>query len=308
MPMHATEPRWVSRVEETASQVEEIRLPSVDGLSQDREWCEAVMNGRTHRFRFHNYGELYKVPGLYEKLFYESLKCCSPSRVVHLLDEVIRDSEEDPEELRVLDVGAGNGMVGDELTAMGAERIVGIDIVQEARDAADRDRPGVYGDYLVTDLTDLPEHEEEGLRNEDLNCLTTVAALGFGDIPPKAFAKALDVIAVPGWLPFNIKEDFLRERDRTGFCKLIRQLCREEVIQIQAYRRYRHRLSVAGTPLHYVAVVARKLRDLPDDIAELWEEGHRREPQGQGSGRYVGHEPGSSAGLRGSRQEGEARA
>lgn len=308
MPMHAAEPRWLSRVEEIPSQVEDIRLPDSHGLPQDREWCEAMVAGRTRRFRFHTYGELYKVPGLYEKLFCETLECCSPSCVAHLLDEVLSGFEEDPEELRVLDVGAGNGMVGDELAAMGAERIVGIDIVPEARDAADRDRPGVYGDYLVTDLTDLPEHEEEMLRNEDFNCLTTVAALGFGDIPPKAFAKALDVITVPGWLAYNIKEDFLREEDSTGFCRLIRQLCREEVVQIQAYWRYRHRFSVAGKPLHYVAVVARKLRDLPDDIAELWQDGHQRQGGGQGPGRYVGRATDSPAAPRGHRQEGEARA
>jgi SAM-dependent methyltransferase len=273
VPTRNAEPCWLSRMNEIPTPVDEIRMPSVQGLPQDREWCEAVMNGRRRRLRFHDYGELYRVPGLYEKLFYECLECCSPSRVASLLEDVMTDFEANPEELRVLDVGAGNGMVGDELAARGAERIVGVDIIQEARDAADRDRPDVYGDYLVTDLTDLPEAQEERLRRENFNCLTTVAALGFGDIPPKAFAKALDLTTTPGWLAFNIKEDFLNERDSTGFCRLIRQLCRDEVIQIQAYQRYRHRLSVTGEPLYYVAVVARKLKDLPDDIEELWEAG-----------------------------------
>ena len=281
------QPCWLSRMDEISTPVDEIRIPAVHGLSQDREWCEAIVDGRPRRIRFHNYGELYEVPGLYEKLFYEYLECCSPSRVAGLLEDVLADFEANPEELRVLDVGAGNGMVGDELAARGTDRIVGIDIVPEARDAADRDRPEVYGDYLVTDLTDLPEPQEERLRRERFNCLTTVAALGFGDIPPKAFVKALDMIVTPGWMAFNIKEDFLNERDGTGFCKLIRQLCREEVIQIQAYRRYQHRLSIEGEPLYYVAVVARKLKDLPDDIEELWASPGRPEGRGEEDGRYV---------------------
>ena len=302
----SAEPCWLARMDRMPSDVEEIRLPDTADLSQDREWCEAVIDGRTRWFRFHDYGELYKVPGLYEKLFYEYLDCCSPSRVAHLLDDVLRDFREDPAELRVFDVGAGNGMVGEELAAMGADRVVGIDILQEARDAADRDRPDVYADYLVTDLTDLSEPQEEQLRRQGFNCLTTVAALGFGDIPPKAFAKALDMVVVPGWLAFNIKESFLSEQDSTGFCRLIRQLCREEVIQIQAYRRYQHRLSITGKPLYYVAVIARKLKDLPDDIEELWEDGHRCALEGDGRGRYVRHEPGSSADPRSGRQGPEA--
>ena len=61
--------------------------------------------------RFHDYDEVYKIPGFYEGLFYESLQCCSPSRVAQLLDDVLEDFEDNPEELRVLDVGAGNGIV-----------------------------------------------------------------------------------------------------------------------------------------------------------------------------------------------------
>ncbi len=106
------------------------------------------------------------------------------------------------------------------------------------------------------------------MRRLDANCLTTVAALGFGDIPPQAFVKALDLIATPGWLAFNLKEDFLRERDTSGFSRLIRRLNRDGYIQTLCYRRYQHRLSVTSEPLHYVAVIARKLKDLDHELME----------------------------------------
>ena len=42
----------------------------------------------------------------------------------------------------------------------GVQSVCGIDIISAAKAAARRDRPEVYDDYRVTDLTDLPEDEE----------------------------------------------------------------------------------------------------------------------------------------------------
>ena len=265
----ATDVIWQDRLERIDSEVEDIRFTDgVDGVDQDEEWCEIVVKGEKRQIRFHDYADVFRIPGLYEELFYDRLKCCSPSYIANLLESVVREYGERPDEFRVLDVGAGNGMVGDELQSLGAQSIVGIDIIRAAKEAASRDRPDVYDDYRVTDLTDLPEVEEEHLRRMDANCLTTVAALGFGDIPPQAFAKALDLIATPGWLAFNLKESFLREQDESGFSRLIRRLNRDGYIQTLCYRRYQHRISMTGEPLFYVAVVARKLKDLDHDLLE----------------------------------------
>jgi hypothetical protein len=265
----ATDVVLQNRLEQIDSKVERIRFPdAADGVDQDEEWCEIVVKGEKRRIRFHDYADVFRIPGFYEGLFYDHLKCCSPSYMANLLDSVVREYGERPDEFRVLDVGAGNGMVGDELQALGVQSIVGIDIIPAAKEAADRDRPDVYDDYRVTDLTDLPEAEEKILREIDANCLTSVAALGFGDIPPLAFAKALDLIATPGWMAFNLKESFLREEDVSGFSRLIRRLNRDGYIQTLCYRRYQHRISITGDPLFYVAVIARKLKDLGDDLLE----------------------------------------
>lgn len=268
MPAQNLEPLWRERLRKIRCEPRKIRFPDVHtgGLPQDREWCEVVDGGTTRRIRLHDYPDIFDVPGLYEQIFYQRLKCCSPNRVARLLEDVVRDFGQKPDGFRVLDVGAGNGMAGEELHVRGARRMVGIDIIEEAKHATERDRPEIYDEYFVADLTDLPESVEEKLRAENLNCLISVAALGFGDVPPKAFLKALDVIDSPGWLAFNIKEDFLQERDTTGFSRLIRQLNRDSIIQSQALRRYRHRLSIKGKPLYYVAVVAKKLVDVPDHL------------------------------------------
>lgn len=266
---------WKDRLKEIDTNVEEIRIPKLspkqNNISQDKEWFEVRVGGYLKRIRFHDYGKLYEIPGLYEKLFYEKLKCCSPSVVVNLLEDVASDFGEDTDEFKVLDVGAGNGMVGDELDNIGVDSVVGIDILSEAKKATFRDRPEIYDNYLVTNLADMPKKHEIKLEEEDFNCLTTVAALGFGDIPPIAFLRALDFIETPGWLAFNIKENFLYEDDTSGFCRLIRQMNREKLMQIQCYRRYRHRISITGKPLYYVAMIAKKLKDVPNTLLTKWE-------------------------------------
>ena len=92
--------------------------------------------------------------------------------------------------------------------------IVGVDIIEEAAEAAERDRPGVYDDYVVVDLTDRrADDPRDALGARGFNCLTTVAALGFGDIPPEAFATAFNLVEpTAAWVAFNIKERFLTRR------------------------------------------------------------------------------------------------
>ncbi len=266
MSLPGTERRWRKRLQEIGCEGRKIRLPHRDELSQDNEWCEVELAGEPRRIRFHDYHEIYPVPGLYEQIFYDQLKCNSPYRVVRLLRDVLRDYKDDVADLRVLDMGAGNGMVADELRLHGCGTLVGIDIIEEAKDAAERDYPGLFADYHVADLTDLPEDIEKRIRSNGLNTLTCVAALGFGDIPTQAFLKALDLIETPGWLAFNIKEDFIDDGDRTGFCELIDELNKTRVIRIEALRRYPHRLSTTGKRLRYVGLIARKLKDVPDEL------------------------------------------
>ncbi|GAA1169906.1 hypothetical protein GCM10009608_02970 [Pseudonocardia alaniniphila] len=250
----------------TTSEEFEVFLPELDGdllLDQDEEWCEVLVNGRRDRIRFHDYHRIYDIPGMYEHLFYDMLECVSPRLVRDLLATALADHAMNPENLRVLDVGAGNGMVAEEIRTLGVETVHGVDILEEAAAAAHRDRPNVYDDYLVADLTDLTLEQHDTLVHADLNTMTTVAALGFGDIPPAAFVGAFNLIETPGLLAFTIKDDFLRDNDPSGFSRLIQRMLAEKTIVPLAVKHYRHRLSVHGKPLQYIAFVTRKMGDVP---------------------------------------------
>ena len=107
--------------------------------------------------------------------------------MTEILKHTLGQSEYNLSELRVLDLGAGNGMMGETLKKHGVSRLVGVDIIDEAQQATERDRPGIYDAYYVADFCNLSEDLHDEIASWMPDCLTTVAALGFGDIPPKAF-------------------------------------------------------------------------------------------------------------------------
>jgi predicted TPR repeat methyltransferase len=254
----------VSSISATREWKNRLRLPPKgERMPQDAEWCEIRENGSWRRVRFHDYAEIFERPGLYEYLFYDMLECQSPRRVVELLGEVLADQEARAP-LRAIDLGAGNGLVGQELRRIGAAEVVGVDILDEARAAARRDLPDVYSDYLVADMTGPDAQADARLRALRANALSCVAALGFGDIPPAAYRRAAGYVAVGGLLAFNIKEEFLDVRYTHGFSELMRRMVNEGIVRLEATRRYRHRRSATGEPIYYTAMVATKLAEIPE--------------------------------------------
>ena len=237
----------------------ELSFPKANAdADQDAEHCLVTLDGERRKIRFHDYAEIFDVEGLYEHLFYEVLDCQSPEVVCGLLREQLEAGGHDFSALNVLDLGAGNGMVGERLSAMGCGKVVGVDILPEAAAAAARDRPGAYAEYVVADLTDPDPVARDSLGRYRFGIMTTVAALGFGDVPPEAFSYAYDLLVPGAWLAFCIKEDFFEDGEPSGFNLMIRRLIDGGELEVFAERRYRHRLSAQGEPLHYIALIARK--------------------------------------------------
>jgi predicted TPR repeat methyltransferase len=239
----------------------DVQLPgSACEMDQNEEWVKVITDDGNRKLLIHDYANFYKMPGLYEEVVYDRLKCCSPEVVCETLEKAM-DEADGP--LSVLDFGAGNGIVGEHLRErFPCETVIGLDIIPEAKDAAHRDRPDVYDDYYVMDLSEIDEVKSKRFETWNLNSLVTVAALGFGDIPAKAFVNAFNLVEEGGWVAFNIKDRFMSPDDETGYYGTIEAMIGESLEVLQRTR-YCHRLSVTGEPLHYYAIAGRKKMDVP---------------------------------------------
>lgn len=286
----------------------DIRFPQrgLRDVPQDDEWCEVVEGEHVTRIRFHDYAQVYSLPGLYNQLFGgpdSETKCISPQVMAGLLREQLplvlqntrRESGQRPEgdkpRLRVLDLGAGNGMMGEEIRSLArsydsgellagdSTRIVGLDILPEAKFAAEHERPRVYDGYVAADITEYvkaaPRDPAEAmLFAQGFNVLTSVSLLTFGDgSSVRAFKAAVSLVEEGGLLMFNLREDLFdlvgsvsgvegTATGGNGFSGLIHNAIDQGCLSIVAKRRYCHRYSVTGEPFYYVAVVAVKLASL----------------------------------------------
>jgi SAM-dependent methyltransferase len=247
-----------------------IQFPPSDvrELCQDEVYFYLMEGDSKEKIRLHDYHRIFEVPGLYEQVVYERLKCQSPATVVDVLRYSVSQCQRHLNELRVLDLGAGNGMVGEELKKQGVSRLVGVDIIPEARAATERDRPGIYDAYYVMDFCSLSDNERDELKSWSVDCLISVAALGFGDIPAEAFLEAFNMVGKEGFVAFNVKETFLDRRDDSGFSQLVRELIFSEYLDLDHLQRYRHRFSVEGEPLYYFALGGRKSADVPPSFID----------------------------------------
>ena len=247
-----------------------IQFPQAESthLGQNEAYFYLQQSGDQRKIRFHDYDEIYQVPGLYEQVFYDRLKCVSPSKVAAILESAVKQSRDNFSELRVLDLGAGNGMMGEELKKHGVSRLIGVDIIPEAYEAAIRDRPGIYDAYYIEDFCNLDDDEKDEIASWQCDCMVTVAALGFGDIPGKAFLAAFNIIKRGAMVAFNIKETFFDQNDESAFSKMIRELVFSKYLDVYHIERYRHRLSIDGKPLYYFAIAGRKTDDVPDQFLD----------------------------------------
>jgi len=267
---------WVGKMRGFVSSVVDVKRKKgerFDSLLRrfNRRVIESGKIFQARKIRFHDYHELYNHPGLYEQLFYDRLKCQSPQKVADILKSSVSQQNQIFTELRVLDFGAGNGMMGEALKRYGVARLVGVDIIEEARAATERDRPGMYDAYYVADFCNLDSDLRDEIASWSFDCLTTVAALGFGDIPPRAFIEAFNIIQSQGWVSFNIKETFLDHTEHTGFSRLVRELIFSKYLDVYHLERYRHRLSIEGKPLYYFALAGRKNADIPPEFLSQYE-------------------------------------
>jgi hypothetical protein len=219
-------------------------------------------DGAVEELRLHDYERLYALPGVYEQIVQERLGCASPAKLAAMLGAGADELGWPRSQMRVIDVAAGNGISGEELVAAGMRPVLGTDIVEVARDAALRDRPGMYGAYLTLDLLSLSDESAEQLRALRANAVTCVAPVG--DVPGQVPTAAL--LAIAGLLTDDALVAYMHDlrivADDVVTAELWGDRLGVDATEL-ARERYRHRRTVTGGAYEMVGVVWRLRRQGP---------------------------------------------
>jgi len=225
------------------------------------EWIEFGPHDARQRVAFHDYAAIYAVPGLYERVFHAELGMSSSKRVVDLYADALDQLGRQPAGERAIDLGAGNGVGGDQLRRVGVSRIVAVDLEPQAREAAWRDRPGLYDDYLVGDLGRMGGEDLAVLRAHEPTAVLALSALGVGHAPPSVLDRALGLLPAGGLFAFAVKPTLLPGSDdligrSTGYPEFLADLFAQRAEEL-ARHDYVHRRRTDGSDDLAVAFVGR---------------------------------------------------
>ena len=204
----------------------------------------------------HDYERIYGVPWLYEHVVQDLLGCRSPQTAVDGLARALTRLETSPGEIVLLDLGAGTGIVGGLAHELGVPTVIGVDPLDAARAACRRDRPGVYDDYLVGDLSAPSPGLVARLRRHRPTALISTGAFGGTHGPPAALLSALALLPTGAPVVFTIDEKWMQIDGPGGFRTAVSQLLDSGELLLLERSRFQHRLSTVGTPIHYELVVA----------------------------------------------------
>lgn len=239
----------------------QVRLPQeASNPAIHEEYFFLTQGGKERKLRLHDYDEIYQVPGLYEYLAFEIMNYQSPSVLSNLLIEQVTQAQQTLMDLRVLDFGAGSGLMGRLLADLGVKTLMGADIEPEAAQAAAREYPGVYSHYYTEDFTDLSPSAKHALESSEINCLVCCSALSH--IPQTALSTAFNLIQPNGWLAFNVELETWQQQGADSFRGKNPWLDDSNIFNVQQQHPYLHRYYMDGRPLEYMAVIGRKQADI----------------------------------------------
>lgn len=116
---------------------------------------------------------------------YVAYKTCTP-----VFDQVLRETfGSDPTKLRILDAGAGTGIVGKVLQDLGYTNMDALDISQKMLDEAKK--LNVYKEFFCAALSAEPIAE---IATDQYDALICVGTLTVGHVKPVAFDEILRVV------------------------------------------------------------------------------------------------------------------
>ena len=225
---------------------------------QSDEFFTATIEGKERRFNIHDYDTLYAVPWLYDIALYHGLECRTPTEMANAIDGVWADEKVDRQALRVLELGAGSGAFGQELRRIGVGRLEALDISNLAAQAGGRDRPNLYDDYHVDDLTQLKDEVHAALCLAKFNVVAMASATGWGNhIPLDGFEQAFKLLQPSGWFIFHVKPND-PDPECIELCNWIERKFKDGELRQRYRASHFHRRSSNGQDIFYDVVIGTK--------------------------------------------------
>lgn len=118
-------------------------------------------------------------------------------------------------------------------------------------------------DYLVGDLAARPSELLARLRRHRPTALISVGAMGGTHAPPAALLTALSLLPAGAPVVFAIDERWMNTDAPTGYGMVVSGLIESGELRLLSRTRFQHRLSTAGSPVHYELIVAATGSDEP---------------------------------------------
>ena len=117
-----------------------IQFPSADvrELRQDEVYFYLLDGEVKEKIRLHDYDRIFSIPGLYEQVVYERLKCQSPKVVADVLRDSVSQSQQRLSELKTL-MG-----IGKSVAALGRPEQVFDRVVRAAMYLTQAEAAGLY--------------------------------------------------------------------------------------------------------------------------------------------------------------------
>ena len=128
--------------------------------------------------------------------------------------------------------------------------------MQPRAEAALRDRPAVYRDYLVGDLADPAPGLLDRLREHGLDGLVAAGAFGGTHAPAPALETALGLLPPRAPVAFTIDERWMQSDGPGGFRTAVARELRSGRLEQIERTRFHHRVTTTGEPIHYELLVA----------------------------------------------------
>ena len=137
----------------------------------------------------------------YERNLQEDYGYIAPRLAADAFAEFCADKD-----TRVLDLGCGTGLVGQELVGRGYRNIDGLDISPNM--LAEAQAKGIYGELITADMTQLIE-----LGGRDYGAAIGVGCFGGGHLGPAHLAGLIRTVRIYGLLVFYINGIPYKEDD-----------------------------------------------------------------------------------------------